>query len=113
MYTHHLRQPFRVRLVSTGSEIKKPQVEESISQCLKILKVGGVLLGQEVPERPNKMLVGECKIGQGYVSNMAEQSMPAPPARDESTKPYEGFLCSKTCTSTSRCLFSPYLLALN
>ena len=66
MYTHHLRPPFRVRLVSTGSKIKKPQVEEFISQCSKILKVGGVLLGQGVPERPNKLLVGECKIWQRY-----------------------------------------------
>ncbi|EYC26565.1 hypothetical protein Y032_0010g1222 [Ancylostoma ceylanicum] len=41
-------------------------VEESISQCSKILKVGGVLLGQGVPKRPNKVLVGECKIGRGY-----------------------------------------------
>ncbi|EYC25179.1 hypothetical protein Y032_0012g1751 [Ancylostoma ceylanicum] len=46
--------------------MRKLQVEESISQCSKILKFGGVLLGQGVPERPNKILVGECKIGQGY-----------------------------------------------
>ncbi|EYC34343.1 hypothetical protein Y032_0001g370 [Ancylostoma ceylanicum] len=45
MYTHHLDPPFRDRLVWT---------------------VGRALLGQGVPEQPNKVLVGECKIGQGY-----------------------------------------------
>ncbi|EYB86074.1 hypothetical protein Y032_0286g1407 [Ancylostoma ceylanicum] len=66
MYTHHLTPPFRVRLVSTRSEIRKLQVEESISQCSKILKVDGVLLGQGVPERFNKELIVEVKIGRGY-----------------------------------------------
>ncbi|EYC30784.1 hypothetical protein Y032_0004g1769 [Ancylostoma ceylanicum] len=46
--------------------MRKLQVEESISQWLKIVKVGGALVGQGMLERPNKVLVEECKIGQGW-----------------------------------------------
>ncbi|EYB94456.1 hypothetical protein Y032_0171g302 [Ancylostoma ceylanicum] len=55
MYAHRLGPPLRRRLDSTGQEIWKPPVEESIGQWSKILKVGGVSLGRAVPERSNKV----------------------------------------------------------